>query len=85
MDPFVGIELSPVPAKNQVTVSLLQEDMRSEKVEILIYNAMGNLVKTSQYKTSDKLNIAVDDLSSGWYILALKTEGAFYLKRMIIE
>lgn len=85
LDPFTGIQISPIPASNHITVSVDQEQLHSDNVEIMIYNSLGTLVQANTYKAQSAINVELNGLPSGWYILALKSEDAVYLKRLIIE
>ncbi|MCF8296440.1 MAG: T9SS type A sorting domain-containing protein [Saprospiraceae bacterium] len=62
----------PNPANTRLNIEL--ENFNSnEKLEILIFNSLGKLVKTKVIKASQK-SLDVSDLPQGLYIIAIKSE-----------
>lgn len=73
---FQSLNISPNPAKNILNININKEQLQqNSKVELLIYNFNGNLVKKQAVRNIEQTNsLDVSELSSGNYILKLKVD-----------
>lgn len=73
---FQSLNISPNPARNILNVNINnQKFLQNSKVELLIYNFNGDLVKKQAVRNIEQTNsLDVSELSSGNYILKLKVD-----------
>jgi hypothetical protein len=92
--PIVGLEelnldkltfnLYPNPAKDKINISTI--NTIEEEVEIQVVDITGKILKTETLnKGSQFISIRLDDLSSGIYLLQLKSKNGLTQKRFVKE
>ncbi|MCR6642064.1 MAG: Ig-like domain-containing protein [Sporocytophaga sp.] len=74
------VHVFPVPADNMITVHF--EDATSETKKVEIYDVLGQKVYT-EYSDQPTIEINIDNLSGGQYLLKLSTEQGSITKRFI--
>lgn len=64
-----NITVYPNPAKNMITIELPEQEQIASNG--IIFNAMGQSVKKFDFGNSQKINLNIEDLSSGVYFISL--------------
>lgn len=80
----IGVQVYPNPAVNNVVVDLALENV-SESVNLQFVDAQGRVVKSVNFENvlNDKLNVNIDDLSTGVYMINIRTAEGFTSTRFI--
>jgi len=84
--PMADVTVYPNPANNTVTVRGIVENPGDTKIDI--YNAMGQVVLSREYKGGGSLfgqRINVSDLSNGNYFMTITNDGAAVTKEFTIQ
>ncbi|HNB81202.1 MAG TPA: T9SS type A sorting domain-containing protein, partial [Chitinophagaceae bacterium] len=80
-----GVLVYPNPTHAQITIEYLIE--RNERLDIVIYDLVGNKLKSEQLKfNSNKSSIDLNGFSTGMYFYQIKSSlGKIYSGKLIIE
>src|SRR5690606_36457497 len=70
----------PNPASNVVTITN-NENMLVNKIEV--YNTTGKLINTQNYNNEAELQLNVENLASGTYMLHLQTNEGTAVKKLV--
>ena len=85
MENTAGIELFPIPAKNYVNLRFQPHLLTSERMEILIYDQRGNLAQLTEHNSASFMSVSTEELTTGLYVMAIRSGSQIYLKRLLIE
>jgi hypothetical protein len=88
LPPYLGIDdfvsskfnVFPNPINDVVTVTN-NENIGME--EIIIYDIIGKRIKTKKYNDKNEIQLNLSDLSSGTYLLHIKTKDDIAIKKVI--
>lgn len=80
----IGVTVFPNPATTNVTVELALENV-SDNVNLQFIDAQGKVVKSVDYNNviNDKLNVNVEDLTTGVYMINIRTAEGMTSTRFI--
>lgn len=78
-----SFKLFPNPAKNQLNISF--DRQISEKIDIKIYNTLGQKVRQLKTNSGISVDLDISDLNSGLYLVKLTQAENSVTKRLIIE
>ena len=85
INPDGNITVYPNPASSFISLELLGLSI-DENTSMKIYNMNGQLVFDTLIKSeNDLLNIGINNLSSGLYILKVNTESKLFTERFVVE
>lgn len=80
------IEIYPIPAKNELNITLPNGKVASEIRQITIMTPEGKTISARSYDvTGNKIKVNVQDLSSGIYLLHLKGEDRSIVLKVLKE
>lgn len=78
------IEIAPNPAKNWITIDMVQLHKTVQQIEV--FNVEGKLMKSEKLNTmSSSFIFDLSDLGNGIYLLSFKFEGSRLTKRLILH
>ena len=75
------VELYPNPNNGKFMVHLNQ----ATSGHVLIYNILGQLILEQEFKSSDSINIQLQDVANGLYFVAIKGDKISYHKGIVIN
>lgn len=79
-----SIQIYPNPAQNQITVSGLDSYFSSDKIDAVLLSIDGKELKTVEFTNhSNALEISLDNLSSGIYILKISDKNNEVIRKFI--
>jgi hypothetical protein len=83
---FAQLSLHPNPVKNRMRITLTAGVAANAEVNMYIYNAQGILVRKIQ-RTYQKegMDISASDLSSGFYLMIIESNGKIAETRFVKE
>ena len=79
-----GAKVYPIPAENQLYVAL-PSGIASQSAELQLFDLWGRKLKQWQFEGNHKLSANIEDLSAGFYVLALELNGEKYHSKISIK
>jgi hypothetical protein len=73
--------ISPNPFTNNITIKFSEKI--TEVLNISIYNLQGITIHCSTHKETQELQITLNDLTAGFYIIRVSTGSRFFVTRII--
>lgn len=73
--------LFPNPTEHQLTI-VLENDIVNENFHFFVYNFSGTLVHSGSSNERNKIDL---NLSSGMYLVKVKSEELWYTEKLIIK
>jgi len=76
------IQISPIPANNDLNVNYLTENVKHYSIEIL--NTIGQIVLSKETNNENNQHLNISELFPGFYLIRIKTDKGIITKQIVI-
>ena len=77
-----NIQIYPNPGSGNFTIDLAQS--ANQKIDVTIYNCLGQTIDTKVNKSSSKINIDLSSVEDGIYFIEIKGDDKTLLAKKIV-